>query len=130
VTHVSAYSLTIEPGTAFGEMARRGRLPLAADAAVADAYFAVEAALEAQGFTHYEISNYARPGDEARHNLGYWRGHDYLGLGCAAYGTLSEGATASASRYRNETDPARYMERAESKQSTTVSEEPLDAEAR
>jgi putative oxygen-independent coproporphyrinogen III oxidase len=107
VSHLSAYSLTIEPGTAFGEMARRGKLPIAPDDAVADAFFAVEEALEAQGFVHYEISNYARPGDEARHNLGYWRGADYLGLGCAAFGTLSTGG-GRALRYRNIVEPGRY----------------------
>src|SRR5262249_51125609 len=78
VSHLSAYSLTIEPGTQFGELFRRGRLPVAPDEAVADAFFAVEEALEAHGFVHYEISNYARPGQEARHNLGYWKGADYL----------------------------------------------------
>ena len=108
VTHVSAYSLTIEPGTLFGELARKGRLPIATDDAVADAFFAVEEALGARGFGHYEISNYARPGEEARHNLGYWRGVDYLGLGCGAYGTVSA-ADGSARRTRNLTDPARYV---------------------
>ena len=46
------------------------------------------------GFGHYEISNYARPGQEARHNLGYWRGDEYLGLGCGAYGFVMAGARA------------------------------------
>ncbi len=134
VTHVSAYSLTIEPGTMFGELARRGRLPIAADSAVADTFFAVEAALEAEGFTHYEISNYARPGQEARHNLGYWRGADYLGLGCAAFGTLSTarpGAQArEAVRYRNLTDPARYVAAAIAGEELEAEREPLDAETR
>ena len=49
----------------------------------------MEEALSARGLAHYEISNYARPGHEARHNLGYWRGVDYLGLGCGAFGTVS-----------------------------------------
>src|SRR6185312_14196700 len=129
VTHVSAYSLTIEPGTAFGEMARRGRLPLAADSAVADAFFAVEAALEAQGFVHYEISNYARPGAEARHNLGYWRGADYLGLGCAAVGTLSTGG-GGAERYKNAPDPARYTAAALAREATEMEREALDPETR
>jgi len=108
VTHLSAYSLTIEPGTQFGELAKRGRLPIAPDEAVAEAFFAIEEELSSQGFLHYEISNYARPGDEARHNLGYWRGHDYLGLGCAAFGTLSAD-DGSAVRSRNLPDPARYL---------------------
>jgi oxygen-independent coproporphyrinogen-3 oxidase len=129
VGHVSAYSLTIEPGTQFGELARRGRLPIAPDDAVADAFFAVEAALEARGFRHYEISNYARPGDEARHNLGYWRGVDYLGLGCAAFGTLST-AGGSALRYRNIRDPARYVAAARSGAELDEEREDLSPEAR
>src|SRR5690606_8979709 len=91
VTHLSAYTLTIEPGTLFGEVARRGRLPLASDDGMADAFFAIEEALRPFGLEHYEVSNYARPGDESRHNVGYWRGRDYLGLGCAAYGTIETG---------------------------------------
>src|SRR6185295_3884664 len=108
VTHISAYSLTIEPGTQFGELARRGRLPIAPDEAVAEAFFAIDEALSPLGFVHYEISNYARPGDEARHNLGYWRGHDYLGLGCGAFGTLSREGSTAARRYRNAVSPEVY----------------------
>ncbi len=149
VGHVSAYSLTIEPGTQFGELARRGRLPLASDDGIADAFLAVEAALEAEGLAHYEVSNYARPGEEARHNLGYWRGVDYLGLGCAAYGTISgagfgaEGAprgarpgapsvdpSGAALRYRNLPVPERYMAAATGGERLTESEERLDPETR
>jgi oxygen-independent coproporphyrinogen-3 oxidase len=126
---VSAYSLTIEPGTQFGELWRRGRLPVANEDVVADAFFAIEEALGSAGLSHYEISNYARPGDEARHNLGYWRGHDYLGLGCAAFGTLS-GPDGAAVRYRNGTDPARYMRSVLSGELAVESEEPLDGETR
>ena len=131
VTHVSAYSLTIEPGTQFGELARKGRLPIAPDDAVAEAFFAIEARLEARGLEHYEISNYARPGDEAQHNLGYWRGTDYLGLGCAAYGTIGD-AAGHAVRYRNVPDPARYVRAARDGELAALveSEEPLDPETR
>jgi oxygen-independent coproporphyrinogen-3 oxidase len=129
VTHLSAYSLTIEPGTQFGELARRGRLPIAPDDAVADAYFAVEEALGALGFVHYEISNYARPGQEARHNLGYWRGADYLGLGCAAVGTLSNEGGAAV-RYRNLPEPARYVAAATSGAPLEAEREVLDPETR
>jgi oxygen-independent coproporphyrinogen-3 oxidase len=132
--HVSAYSLTIEPGTQFGELSRRGRLPLAAEDTVADAFLAIEAALEAEGLVHYEISNYARPGEEARHNLGYWTGLDYLGLGCAAVGTLSEavgaGRGGAAIRTRNLTSPERYMAAARGGEALTESEERLDPETR
>ena len=131
VGHVSAYSLTIEPGTQFGELARRGRLPLASEDGVADASLAVEAALEAEGLVHYEVSNYARPGEESRHNLGYWRGIDYVGLGCAAYGTISTGAgDGAAVRYRNLPSPERYVAAATGGGALTESEERLDAETR
>jgi putative oxygen-independent coproporphyrinogen III oxidase len=134
VTHVSAYSLTIEPGTRFGELSRRGKLPMANEDVVADAFFAIEEALGSAGLEHYEISNYARPGDEARHNLGYWRGHDYLGLGCAAFGTISGGASGQprgwALRYRNMTDPSRYMRAALAKEADVESEEALSPETR
>lgn len=108
LSHLSAYSLTIEPGTRFGELAKRGRLPIAEEDATCDAFLAIEEVLRARGLEHYEVSNYARPGQEARHNLGYWRGDAYLGLGCAAYGCGPlEGGMV---RYRNDPDPARYVE--------------------
>lgn len=105
--HLSCYQLTIEPGTQFGELARRGRLPLADDGRVAEAFLAVDEALTARGLGHYEISNYAVAGEEARHNLGYWRGEEYLGLGCAAYGFVREGR--GGTRYRNTIAPEAYQ---------------------
>jgi putative oxygen-independent coproporphyrinogen III oxidase len=112
LAHLSCYQLTIEATTRFGELARRGRLPLADDEAVADAFIAIDELLSARGFRHYEISNFARPGEEARHNLGYWRGDEYLGLGCAAVGFVrSTGAgEARGVRWRNATIPERYVE--------------------
>ncbi len=117
LAHLSCYQLTIEPGTRFGELAKRGRLPLADDGAVAESFLAIDEALGARGLTHYEISNYARPGEEARHNLGYWRGEEYVGLGCAAYG-YSRGA-----RYRNPILPQKYVQGAAA--ATEESREPL-----
>ncbi len=110
--HVSAYQLTIEAGTRFGELAKVGRLPLADDGRVAEAFLAVDEALVARGFEHYEISNFARPGERARHNVGYWRGEEYLGLGCGAVGALEHDDRRAATRYRNPTSPADYMLRA------------------
>jgi putative oxygen-independent coproporphyrinogen III oxidase len=109
LSHLSCYELTIEPGTKFGELARAGRLPRADDAAVVEAFFAIEEALAARGLEHYEISNYAKPGQEARHNLAYWRGTEYLGLGCGAFGFLRSGA-AGGVRYRNVVEPERYTD--------------------
>ena len=122
LSHVSCYQLTIEPGTRFGELAKRGRLPLADDGAVAEGFLAIDEALGARGFRHYEVSNYARPGQEARHNLGYWRGDEYLGLGCAAYGFVMREAGAGV-RYRNEVLPEKYVVRAGETRETS---EPLD----
>jgi putative oxygen-independent coproporphyrinogen III oxidase len=110
VTHLSAYSLTIEPQTAFGALARKGRLPLALEDAVADSFVAVDEALGELGFEHYEISNFAREGHSAEHNLGYWRGLDYVGLGCGAWGTVSR--RGERFRYRNRPQPQGYMETA------------------
>jgi putative oxygen-independent coproporphyrinogen III oxidase len=108
--HLSCYELTIEPGTRFGQLARRGRLPLAKEDEVVESFMAIDEALTTRGLRHYEVSNYARLGNEARHNLGYWRGHEYLGLGCAAVGfrRLHNGVTRGI-RYRNRTQPDRYV---------------------
>lgn len=106
ITHVSAYALTIEPGTRFGALARKNRLPLLGEDAVAESFVAIHEALTSRGFGHYEISNYALPGQEAQHNLGYWRGDDYLGLGCGAWGTVM--VNGASIRYRNTPVPERY----------------------
>ncbi len=111
VTHVSAYMLTIEPGTAFGALHRKGQLPLLDDALVAQSFDAVHHALAASDFTHYEISNFAREGRSSRHNLGYWRGEPYLGIGLGAYGTLPASAPGSfVLRYRNTAQLERYLQ--------------------
>lgn len=111
VQHVSAYALTIESGTQFGELHKKGKLPLAPEDHVAETYLEVERTLTSAGLHHYEVSNYAVPGQEARHNLHYWRGAAYLGLGAGAVGCL-DGVDGTASRWRDEPLPARYLERA------------------
>lgn len=130
VRHVSAYGLTIEPATQFGQLARRGKLPIASDDVIVDSFFAVEEALGALGFRHYEISNYAQPGEEARHNLGYWHGADYVGLGCAAVGALQRRGSTSAQRYKNHPDPKRYMRALRSGELLVSESEELDPETR
>lgn len=107
--HLSCYQLTIEPGTQFGERKKRGLLPLADDAAVASGFLAIDEALEARGLRHYEISNYAFPGEEARHNLAYWRGDEYVGLGTGAFGFLR--GEGGGIRWRNAIIPADYVAR-------------------
>lgn len=109
VSHVSAYALTIEPGTLFGSLARAGKLEVSGDDQYAGLFVEAERAFSERGFEHYEISNYARAGEHSRHNAHYWTGGDYLGLGAAAVGALSRGTHAR--RYKNLLDAEKYMAR-------------------
>lgn len=110
VAHLSVYALTIEPNTQFGQLYAKGRLEIGPDEMFAASFHAVERALGEVGFTHYEVSSYARPGRESAHNRHYWRGGAYLGLGAGAVGCVHTGPGA-ARRYRNDPTPARYLER-------------------
>ena len=83
--HVSAYQLTLEPNTAFWSQPP----PLPEHDACADMQVAVEEALGAAGFEHYETSAFARPGRRCAHNLNYWQFGDYLGIGAGAHGKVS-----------------------------------------
>jgi len=87
--HISPYQLTIETGTPFDRAVRRGRITPADPDLAADLYETTQEVLEGLGFTAYEVSNHAR-GDaaRARHNLIYWRGQDYVGVGPGAHGRL------------------------------------------
>ena len=85
-SHVSAYLLTIEPGTAYGKNREALRLP--DEDAAASLYLSACAELEKRGYRQYEISNFAKPGKESRHNLKYWRCEEYLGFGPAAHSFL------------------------------------------
>jgi oxygen-independent coproporphyrinogen-3 oxidase len=92
--HLSLYQLTIEPGTQFHTAHARGDLVLPEDELAGDLYEHTQALLEAHGLLAYEISNHARPGQESRHNLVYWRYGDYLGIGPGAHGRLTDAAGA------------------------------------
>lgn len=118
--HVSAYGLTVEAGT-----------PLAHDPArhpddddQADKYDVVSDRLEAAGFTWYEISNWARPGHECRHNLLYWTMGEYVALGCAAHGHRA------GVRHWTHRTPERYIAAVEEGRDPVVGSEALDADAR
>jgi oxygen-independent coproporphyrinogen-3 oxidase len=88
--HLSLYQLTIEANTAFEGAYRRGEFAIPGEETAADLYEATQATLEGAGLPAYEISNHARSGAECRHNLVYWRGGDYLGVGPGAHGRLTE----------------------------------------
>ena len=91
--HVSAYALTPEPGTPIHGAIRGGGIALPDDDAVARMYTAARETLRTAGYSHYEISNFARPGKECRHNMKYWRRDGYLGLGPSAHGLLFPGGS-------------------------------------
>lgn len=114
--HVSAYGLTVEPGT-----------PLAADPDrhpddddQADKYLLTDERLGAAGLRWYEVSNWARPGHECRHNRLYWEAGEYLGFGCAAH------SHRAGRRWWNLRTPERYLDAVEAGTSTEAAGEDLD----
>jgi len=94
--HLSLYQLTIEAGTAFATAFARGDFRLPNEETQGALYEATQETLAAAGLPAYEISNHARPGEECRHNLVYWRYQDYLGIGPGAHGRLTIGAEKRA----------------------------------
>ncbi|MFN3517052.1 MAG: coproporphyrinogen-III oxidase family protein, partial [Novosphingobium sp.] len=99
--HLSLYQLTIEPGTKFATMVRQRDLTPLEDDAAADLYALTLDMTEAAGLPAYEISNYARPGEESRHNLTYWRYEDYCGIGPGAHGRRGGMATVRHKKPEN-----------------------------
>ena len=85
-SHLSLYQLTIEPGTRFAALAAKGELEPTDPDHAAGLFEITQAMTEAAGLPAYEISNHARPGEESRHNLAYWRYQNYLGVGPGAHG--------------------------------------------
>ena len=100
--HISAYMLKVEPGTFLAEHPERFSLP--DDDSTADMYLQTADYLTSKGFVHYEISNFALPGYESRHNLKYWQGGDYLGLGPAAHSMID------GRRFYYERDIEKYLD--------------------
>ena len=84
--HLSLYQLTIEPGTRFATMVRDGDFVPLGDEVAADMFDLTREFTAAAGLPAYEVSNHARPGEESRHNLAYWRYQDYIGVGPGAHG--------------------------------------------
>lgn len=102
--HLSLYQLTIEPGTRFETMVRKGDLVPLDEDACADLFTLTRERTSAAGLPAYEISNHARPGEESRHNRTYWRYEDYVGIGPGAHGRRAGEATV---RHRK---PENWME--------------------
>jgi oxygen-independent coproporphyrinogen-3 oxidase len=118
--HVSAYGLTVEPGTPLAD--DPARYP--DDDRQAAEYELADELLIAAGLVNYEISNWARPGRECRHNLLYWTQGDYLGFGCAAH------SHQSGRRWWNVRTPERYIALVAAGAPTEAAGETLDAETR
>ena len=92
-SHLSLYQLTIEPGTRFATLFAQGKLTPAEPDHAADLFEVTGVQTSAAGVPTYEVSNHARPGQESRHNLAYWRYDDYLGIGPGAHGRRAGIAT-------------------------------------
>jgi len=101
--HLSLYGLSLEPGTAMLSQIESGKLPQTDPDLSADQYEMAEKMLEKQGYRHYEISNWAKPGYECRHNLAYWRHEEYIGAGASACSYLNN------HRFTNCADLDKYM---------------------
>jgi oxygen-independent coproporphyrinogen-3 oxidase len=103
--HLSLYQLTIEPGTAFEGAVARGEFSIPDEATQAALYEITQELTAAAGLPAYEISNHARPGEESRHNLVYWRYGDYVGVGPGAHGRLTLGGRKWATRQHRAPEP-------------------------
>lgn len=84
--HYSIYSLKVEENTLFHTLFNKNKLPLPSEEDELEMYLLLMSTMEAAGYTQYEISNFAKPGMESRHNITYWRNEDYYGLGAGAHG--------------------------------------------
>lgn len=126
--HLSLYQLTIEPHTAFESLHRQGRLVLPDEDSAAELYELTQDRMARAGRPAYEISNYARPGAESRHNLTYWRYGDYVGIGPGAHGRLAVRGEKLATRQHRA--PEAWLAAVEAEGHATRTREPVPAESR
>jgi oxygen-independent coproporphyrinogen-3 oxidase len=109
--HLSLYQLTIEPGTRYETLARQGQIVLPDDETAQALYEATGEEAARAGLLAYEVSNYAMPGAESRHNLAYWTYADYAGIGPGAHGRIEiDGVLSAIRRHRS---PERWLEAVE-----------------
>ncbi len=124
--HLSLYQLTIEQDTMFHKLYHSGKFELPDEDTSVALYEVTHETCEARGLPAYEISNHARPGEESRHNLTYWRYGDYVGVGAGAHGrlTLPNGRVATSNEY----NPERWLELVEERETGVRTEEILSLE--
>ena len=121
VDHVSAYSLIVESGTRLGTKVARGEVPPASDDVAAHRYPIIDEFLSARGFHWYEVSNWAKPGGECKHNIAYWNNQDWLGIGPGAH------AHAAGLRAWTTKHPAAWAQQVDAGLSPVAGSETLDA---
>ena len=126
--HLSVYQLTIEENTAFAGAWRRGDFTLPPEETAVRLYEITQVRLAAAGLPAYEISNHARPGAECRHNLIYWQGGDYVGVGPGAHGRLSLAGERYATRQHRA--PEAWLQAVEAEGHATRERRPLGLEER
>lgn len=122
--HISAYGLQLEPGTRLALAVEQGLARLPSEDDSAEMMSIAMSFLPKQGYRHYEISNYARPGFHSIHNLGYWRGCDYLGFGAGAYSTVGN------QRWCNLKEPEIYIDTINKQETVIGEDENLDFHTR
>lgn len=120
--HIACYGLTYEPGTRLTAMRLHGRMTPCDEDLEADMFLRTMDVLESAGYRQYEISNYARPGCECRHNLLYWRNEPYIGVGPSAAGCLD------GRRYKNVSDVGGYVRMIEREGHAEVESETIDTD--
>ncbi len=122
ITHISAYALIVESGTKLAAQVKRGEVIIPEDDQTADKYLMADEKFRKAGFNWYELSNWAKPDGECRHNIAYWEGADWWGLGPGAHSHLN------GKRFWNVKHPTAYRERLEAKQSPIMDSEQLTLE--
>jgi len=127
VPHISTYQLTIEPGTSFARAELRGVQQAVGENQSANDFEMISDRLIGAGYHHYEVSNFAQPGHESCHNLAYWRGQDYVGVGPGAHGRLwtAAGRVATETALR----PTDYIGAVKTSGTAITERETLSAEA-
>jgi oxygen-independent coproporphyrinogen-3 oxidase len=103
--HLSLYQLTIEENTAFHHAHAKGAFKIPEDEGAAELYELTQDIMQAVGMPAYEISNHAKPGQESKHNLAYWLGHEYAGIGPGAHGRIGNRIATQAIK-----SPERWLE--------------------
>ena len=124
VNHISAYALSCEDSTPLAKDVELNRIEMMNENEQAELYSFTMQALPLAGFAHYEVSNYARPGFECRHNMVYWRNEDYLGIGAGAAGYVDK------LRYKNIENVKEYIKNIKNKNNVIAYSESLNEQER